>query len=122
MKQTQSARQTRPSRDVGRSTVELLTVVQGRLKELRQMGYQPGRLSQAISTRGVVEAISDAIMADGEGFARCLALRRLDCSMEWIAIDPRWGWMFAPSVRETAYSRLDDVLRLLSVQIRRGGK
>ncbi len=78
------------------------------IAECRSLGYHPTAWASMLNEVGAAEA-ARRLLVSGDiqsGFSRLLQLDRPELTIEWAALDPRWGDLFSEQHREAAQWRL----------------
>ena len=80
-------------------------------REACTFGYRPTRFLQMVEEQGGVNA-AKALLAPGrvpDGFSTLWEKNRLDISVEYVVLDPRWRSLFTLGELQEAQRRLDEV-------------
>jgi hypothetical protein len=77
-------------------------------RALKEAGYKASYYFQMLSERGTLATAQALISATqpSEGFTRLWELRRLDLTVEYVALNPRWASLFIDAELAEARKRL----------------
>jgi len=80
------------------------------VEECRRLGYNPSYFVKMISESGALGACRKLIVADtpSEGFTKLWEMRRMDLTVEAVALRPPYSGLFTSAERLKARRRLED--------------
>ncbi len=83
------------------------------IDECAAFGYDPTAWKAMINRHGAAEAARRLVVSGSfqDGFKRLLREGRLDLTVEFAILNPKWGRLFDSSHREAAWWRLERAMR-----------
>ena len=113
-------------REPGGSTIADMTTARDRLaaefeqasraavEEAREFDYNPAIWVSMMNELGAVEAASRLLLSPDiqSGFERLARKGRVDLTIEFAVLNPKWDRLFGPAEREAAWWRLQQATRL----------
>lgn len=73
-----------------------------------EVGYTASRFHQMLQEHGGVETAHRLLPDMSDGFAKLWEKKRLDLTVEFLVLEPRWHSLFTDAEREVARARLRD--------------
>ncbi len=93
-------------RDVRKAFDAAMRQIYVRAKQ--EAGYNATRFMQMLDEHGGQETAHRLLPHMSDGFIQLWQRRRLDLTVEWLILEPRWQQLFTDGERQTARDRLRD--------------